>query len=446
MRTARIFCPAIRAATMPAHMSPTPDRLPCLTPGCPNTIQPATAARTGGYCGPCATKRDRAAREAYIRANRKDVDRYAGVTDPVELICLIHTPPRPDPLVNLLPPPRTLEDLYLSLTPEQASRLMQVAADSLDQDIDRAEEIAKCLAAFTDFTLDTMLEAFLEHDDPYPALIFRGSGPRISDRLLHSLCDSLPSLQANHILSALAWIGDESVIRYLQLADVETTTWSRQLHLAPTGYTRVAGWELVAGERRELTLAACVAIHVANDGEARAGQVRVMQERADACPWCGCKLANLLKIDLTNPPLDALRHIGPRVEVATCPVCTCFSHVHAQLDPQGHGHWMSQNIRPKYLPPDPQTWETSPWANVAVRLAPRRPMHAADWCLPTTLSQIGGHPAWVQDVDYPACLKCGQTMTFLAQIDQAVFPLHEGVYYAFLCPTCRTTATAYQQT
>ena len=36
--------------------------------------------------------------------------------------------------------------------------------------------------------------------------------------------------------------------------------------------------------------------------------------------------------------------------------------------------------------------------------------------------------------------------TFLAQIDQSVFPLHEGVYYAFVCQGCRTTATTYQQT
>jgi len=87
------------------------DRLACLTPGCPNTIQPATAARTGGYCGPCAGTRARVAREAYVQANRKDVDRYSEVTDPVDLLRLMHLPPKADPLVKLLPPPKTFEEL-----------------------------------------------------------------------------------------------------------------------------------------------------------------------------------------------------------------------------------------------------------------------------------------------------------------------------------------------
>jgi hypothetical protein len=108
--------------------------------------------------------------------------------------------------------------------------------------------------------------------------------------------------------------------------------------------------------------------------------------------------------------------------------------------------WAANNVPPAFLPRNAQSWESSPWSKVAVSLCPRRPTHAADWCLPTTLSQIGGFPAWVQHVSFAACLRCGRTMTFVAQIDQAVFPRHEGVYYAFVCVPCRTTATSYQQT
>lgn len=35
---------------MPEH------RIRCATPGCPNTIQPATARRNNGFCGPCIAK------------------------------------------------------------------------------------------------------------------------------------------------------------------------------------------------------------------------------------------------------------------------------------------------------------------------------------------------------------------------------------------------------
>jgi hypothetical protein len=329
-----------------------------------------------------------------VRANRKDVDRYAGVTDPVELLRLMHTPPKPDPLVNLLPPPKTFEELYFALTPEQARRLMTVASELLPDDEYQADEIAKCLAAFTDFKLDPMLGAWLDHDRPYPALIFRSAGAGVRDRLLRLLRNDLPTLRADHVLSALAWIGDEAVIQYLQTADVARPAWAAKLYVKPTDYARVAGWEVVAGERRELTSQTCLALHVAKEGEAQTDQVCVMRYREDQCPWCGCKLINLLEILASRPPLDPLHRLGGRIEVATCPVCTCFGTVHGELDADGRGRWAPKNVRPDILPKNAESWGVSPWSKVTVRLSERRPTHGADWCLPTTLSQIGGFPAW----------------------------------------------------
>jgi hypothetical protein len=385
-------------------------------------------------------------REAYVRANRKDVDRYAGVTDPVELLRLMHTAPEPDPLVNLLPPPETFEELYLSLTLGQAARLMTVASELLPVEAYQADDIAKCLAAFTGFTLDPLLQEWMDHDRPYPALIFRGAGPSVRDWLLQPLPDDATSLRADHVLSALAWIGDEAVIQYLQGADAERHAWADRLYIPPTSYARVAGWEIVAGERRELTFKTCVGLHVANDGESRSEHVRVMQQRLDACPWCGGRLVNLLEVDFGEPPLDALSCLRSYLEIVTCPFCTMIAPIHGRINPEGRGYWVAANVRPDTLPKISQNWDPSPWSKAAVRLLPRRPTHAADWSLPTTLSQIGGLPGWVQDIAYPACLRCAKTMTFLAQIDEAAFPYREGVYYAFVCPLCRTTTTTYQQT
>jgi hypothetical protein len=74
-------------------------RIRCLTPGCENTIQPSTAKRTGGYCGPCDGKKKQTARDQYIQANRKEVDLYAGITDPVEILRIMHQHRMPDPLI-----------------------------------------------------------------------------------------------------------------------------------------------------------------------------------------------------------------------------------------------------------------------------------------------------------------------------------------------------------
>jgi len=74
-------------------------------------------------------------------------------------------------------------------------------------------------------------------------------------------------------------------------------------------------------------------------------------------------------------------------------------------------------------------------------------MHAADQFLPTQFSQLGGHPAWVQDSAYPKCLECSRTMMSLAQLDhQDIEEYSEGTYFGFVCLECMATATVYQQT
>jgi hypothetical protein len=79
--------------------------------------------------------------------------------------------------------------------------------------------------------------------------------------------------------------------------------------------------------------------------------------------------------------------------------------------------------------------------------ADRSPFFAADQFLPTSFSQLGGHPTWIQDASYPACPDCENTMMFVAQLDHDdIEDFSEGLFYAFLCPNCRTTATTYQQT
>jgi hypothetical protein len=371
------------------------------------------------------------------------VDRYAGINDPVELLHLMHTQPEHDPLVNLLPPPCKAEDLYAALTEAQAQRLMRIATELLAGNADAAEEIGLCLGAFTGFSLDPMLSRWLDQASPYPALMFRGAGAKIRDRLFKLLAKNPGLLPANEALSALAWIGDDATARFLNQAEVDRPKWSRELFVGPAAYAHTAGWELINGRRRELTPGLCIALHVIDAGRSGTDRVQVMRPRPDTCPWCGRALVDLLNVDLSAPLFAALSPLGQHIEVVTCPVCTCFGHVHAELDAAGLGHWAQDNAEPKFSTREIE-WGEIPWTHAAVTLAPRRPTHGADWYLPTTFSQIGGFPAWIQDLEYPQCLKCKQTMVFLAQIDQAVFE-GEGIYYAFICPDCRTTATVYQQ-
>jgi hypothetical protein len=66
------------------------ERVPCRTEGCGNTILPVTAKTNDGYCMPCVQNRRREERDEYIRQNRREVDPYAGITDAVEMLRVMH--------------------------------------------------------------------------------------------------------------------------------------------------------------------------------------------------------------------------------------------------------------------------------------------------------------------------------------------------------------------
>ena len=132
--------------------------------------------------------------------------------------------------------------------------------------------------------------------------------------------------------------------------------------------------------------------------------------------------------------------------ILTCEARSRFGAVYGKVDQTGVAHWSEKNVRPDWLPDDIASWRRGPWSGAQVELTPRRAIHAVDWCMPVTRSQIGGLPSWVQDAEYPCCPECRRTMTFIAQLDKGHFPANEGIYYAFLCATCRITSTTYQQT
>lgn len=81
------------------------ERIPCKNPQCSHFILPATAARTEGYCMPCVQARYRQEQEEYIRKNRKTIDAFSGITNPVEMLKLVHEPREHDPLIEWIPVP-----------------------------------------------------------------------------------------------------------------------------------------------------------------------------------------------------------------------------------------------------------------------------------------------------------------------------------------------------
>ena len=380
-------------------------RVACKSPGCSRTILAATAARTGGYCMPCVQGEARKQREAHIRANRRDVDPYAGLDDALEMLKIVHQPPKPDPLIRYSGPPRPPAALYAELNSAQVAALVRHAHALLRQGNNNvAQDIAACLVAFVSADVSSLLQEFIRVGDLRPEFVFQRAAPKIRDLLTQHLARvaGRDRLLTDQLLCALAWVGDERVVELFAGWRAKPPQWAADLHIPPHAYAQVAGWELSPeSQRRNLYHDVCYSLVRTNEATTPS-PVAVLTEE------------NLFELDGTSP---ALAFLGCAQQVVV-PICD-----KGALD------------------------NGLPRRSLSLAATPRSPWHAAIDSLPTHYSQLGGHPAWVQDFEYPACSECKRTMRCIGQLAcEDVEPNREGMFYAFLCADCVTTASAYQQT
>ena len=190
-------------------------RVACKSVGCSRTILAATAARTGGYCMPCVQAKERQQRAAHIRANRRDVDPYAGIDDPLQLLKIVHQPPKPDPLIRYAQPPRETAALYAELDSGQIAALVRYVHALLKKgDTHAAQDIASCLVAFVSADISSLLQEFIRFEALRPEFVFHRAAPKIRDLLTQHLARvaGRDRLLTDKLLCALAWVGDERVV------------------------------------------------------------------------------------------------------------------------------------------------------------------------------------------------------------------------------------------
>jgi hypothetical protein len=275
--------------------------------------------------------------------------------------------------------------------------------------------------------------------------MYYGADDEIAKRILNLLSDKE---NVNHMLGALAWIGNDTVRKAFHAWKQNPPDWTHQLHEPPHRYAEEAGWALTQqGDRRELYSTTCHPLVLPTDGRTVAELVRIGGEVEEACPWCQRPLTVFLDLDLSQLALSFLNISGKRLQIATCHVCTCFGCVYTAIDWNGKATWHKANERPSYLPEDSSTWDSFPTNPLACSRTARHALEGANWLLPgVAFSQLGGHPTWIQEARYPACLECESPMPFIGQLSNEDFQKYgEGIYYIFLCKTCKIAATTYQQ-
>lgn len=131
---------------------------------------------------PCVQADAAQERKLYIEQNRRDLNEFEGITDPVEVLKIIHQDRKWDPLINWIPHPTSTDRLFAELTDEQQRRLAQYAVTLIGGERnDEAEAIVLGLAAFTHAPLEICLEALVAHGEFQSSLAFHRATPAIRD-------------------------------------------------------------------------------------------------------------------------------------------------------------------------------------------------------------------------------------------------------------------------
>jgi hypothetical protein len=305
---------------------------------------------------PCAQATAKKERDEYIRKNRRDLNEFEGVTDLVEVLKIIHQPRKYDPLINWIPYSTPIGEIYLCLTDAEASRLADYAEELIGRArYEEAEKICLCLSAFTNTSLDNCLRRFVSHGWIWPSFAFRRAPVDVVDELLTRVESDAES--RNHILLALAWIGDSSVVEHFGKWRSNTPAWADSLYILPEDYSREAGWELTPdGKRRDLYFSQCYAL---KKGPTQSPEsFRAVNTRSDKCPWCSSMLTNLFEVELAKHGFVNRVHGLRRIEVLTCAVCTAFGTIISNINDSGKAIWSPKNVRPDYLPDSPELMES----------------------------------------------------------------------------------------
>jgi len=404
---------------------------------------------------PCKQEMEREAHQRYIEAHRRDVNLYEGMTDPVEILKIMHTRQVHDPLIRYAAYEQSKEQVYLSLSTEQQGLMIDYAMQQIRTgDEDTGKDILVYLVCYHDASLSALIPELLEREIYYPVILYKSASAKVRDQLLQQV--NTDDENRNILLLMLAYIGDEIVVRQFQQWRQFPPHWADQLHVAPEHYTTEAGWELTnEGQRRDLFTTPCYSLYKVKeddgaDNTSNGDPISMLLPNADNCKWCGSSLTTLIDLDVQHPALQDVAWNSERLQVRTCVICSCYGVVYMEMDSAGKPCWSALNVMPMGaddLDPDDYV-KLAPDAGRHFRIAtaPRQPFHASEWAMEPSASQIGGHPGWVQDAEYPICPCCSMRMKAIGQLDWGeVEEYGEGIYYMFICEPCQLTAVSYQQ-
>lgn len=419
----------------------------CKNPNCNKTILEITANKTGGYCYPCYNAIKAKEKEEFIQKNRKYINLYEGINNPVEIIKIMNEKKKNDPLIKYIDYPKTEEELYNLLTDSQIEELKKYAIDIYKNDKYTCIKILLHLFCLRNLNIDDFLIRCIEDENYLEASLFYGASDNVAKCLLdklNNLDDSYTNL--NHILYSLAMIGNERIVNIFKDWKENGSPFDNILYVKAYEYSYEGGWEINNnGKRRNLYFNNSYPI--TSNSNTNSIDISFLNKESNICPLCSNPLFSLFKVNANATSIFNFKKYKPnKLNISTCIYCTCYNSIYTDIEFSGNTFWSKFNtsLDSQYIS---ETTEEDFTNDYSIDSNAKHATYASNQFLNMRLTKLGGMPAWIQSAEYPICPKCKNKMKFIGQISMEDFEEYgEGIYYIFLCEDCHIASTTYQQT
>ena len=275
----------------------------------------------------------------------------------------------------------------------------------------------------------------LENEIYYYGELYLRADESVAEKLIEALKADDGST-ANDLLCAISAIPCQSSKQFLLESSREPMPeWAGKLHIKPIQYSLVSGWTLDESENIVKLYSDAITAFEKCD-KANASPLAPLIPLDEICGYC-------------SQPLTLFFDVGRKL--ATCMSCSGYENIFVKQEGDSV-KWHEKNKPYDFLlkHPDYMKNDGSGWAGVLnFGLRPtdehRRPTYTAHQFAEISGTQVGGMPTAINDVEFPKCIDCGETMSFAAQFDFGDFG-HEGIFYFFTCAKCNVHAANYDQT
>lgn len=339
----------------------------------------------------------------------------------------------------ILPESENIYLKYVELTESEEQELIDILIGeygTVDDDRNTLTTILYHIAIFTrGNSLHKIYGTLIKNKLFYPAEIYLKARESEAKLLIQELenTDESNLVLINHILMCLAYIPCELVKNYLINASRDNKPfWAKKLHILPIDYSTCGCWTIDSENKIKLLYNHKITAFKRTDEHP--SSKAPLEKCTEVCPFCNNNLYTIFKDEY---------------EIATCLFCSCYQNIHIKVSDDGKACWHEKNSKSDLLgkilsrdtelaPPDYQLEQTG---------EKRNPSFTLNQFVSISKTQIGGMPTNINDLVYPYCPECGETMMFIAQLDmEDVDEYGEGIYYFFYCDGCKVVSSSYDQT